>query len=94
MTPAVLAAGAAEAVRGDDARSGVRRDLTADYIRTLHLQTPIAIAASATALVIVTAMFFDSVPRTTLWGGVRGGPRLGPQAVRGEGWPRALNGEI
>ncbi len=68
MTPAVLAAVAAEAVRGDDARSGVRRDLTADYIRTLHLQTPIAIAASATALVIITAMFVDSVPRATLWG--------------------------
>jgi signal transduction histidine kinase/CheY-like chemotaxis protein len=68
VTPAAQAADAAEAALGADARSGVRRDLTADYIRTLHLQTPIAIAASATALVIITAMFVDAVPRSTLWG--------------------------
>ena len=45
----------------------VSRDLTADYVRTLHLQTPIAIAASTIGLVIITLMFAGLVPALTLW---------------------------
>ena len=43
------------------------RDLTADYVRTLHLQTPIAIAASIIGLVIITLMFVGVAPPWTLW---------------------------
>ncbi len=63
---AVAAASPAPAIEPDDARE-LTRDLTADYVRTLHLQTPIAIAASTIGLVIITLMFVNVVPPLTLW---------------------------
>ena len=62
----IAAAPPAPAVERDDAPE-VSRDLTADYVRTLHLQTPIAIAASTIGLVIITLMFVGDVPALTLW---------------------------
>jgi signal transduction histidine kinase/CheY-like chemotaxis protein len=52
---------------GEVQPNGSARDMTADYVRTLHLQTPIAIAASVTALVIIAWMFVDSAPPLRLW---------------------------
>jgi two-component system, sensor histidine kinase len=68
LAPTTIAAAVPSATAaGRDAAPEVSRDLIADYVRTLHLQTPIAIAASTIGLAIITLMFAGLVPPWRLW---------------------------